>query len=301
MVGLGKMGANMTTRLIRGGHQVVVFDRDAKAVAASAAGGAKGGASLADLVSALSAPRAVWVMVPAGDPTEQTIKELAGLMSRGDVIIDGGNTNYKDDMRRAGELKTRGIEYVDAGTSGGIWGLKEGYSLMVGGDAAVCERLRPIFQTLAPTPDTGWGRVGPVGAGHFVKMVHNGIEYGLMQSFAEGFSILKHKTVLELDVAQIAEIWRYGSVVRSWLLDLAAAALKENAGLAGIAPYVVDSGEGRWTVAEAIDLDVPAPVITQSLIERLRSRDDDSYADKMLAALRNQFGGHAIKTEATHT
>jgi 6-phosphogluconate dehydrogenase len=300
MVGLGKMGANMTTRLIRGGHQVVVFDRDAKAVAASAAGGAKGGSSLADLVGALAAPRAVWVMVPAGDPTEQTIKELAGLLSRGDVIIDGGNTNYKDDMRRAGELKGRGIEYVDAGTSGGIWGLKEGYSLMVGGDVAVCERLRPIFETLAPTPTTGWGRVGPVGAGHFVKMVHNGIEYGLMQAFAEGFSIMKHKTALELDVAQIAEIWRYGSVVRSWLLDLAAAALKENAGLEGIAPYVVDSGEGRWTVAEAIDLDVPAPVITQSLIERLRSRDDDSYADKMLAALRNQFGGHAIKTEATH-
>jgi 6-phosphogluconate dehydrogenase len=301
MVGLGKMGANMTTRLMRGGHQVVVYDRDAKAVATAASGGATGGSSLADLVSALSAPRAVWVMVPAGDPTEQTITALAGLLSKGDVIIDGGNTNYKDDMRRAAELKPKGINYVDAGTSGGIWGLKEGYSLMVGGDQAVCERLRPIFQTLAPTPTTGWGRVGPSGAGHFVKMVHNGIEYGLMQAYAEGFSILEHKTALELDVAQIAEIWRYGSVVRSWLLDLAAAALKENPTLAGIAPYVVDSGEGRWTVAEAIDLDVPAPVITQSLIERLRSRDDDSYADKMLAALRNQFGGHAIKTEAAHT
>ena len=300
MVGLGKMGANMTTRLIRGGHQVVVFDRDAKAVATAASGGAKGGASLADLVGALSAPRAVWVMVPSGDPTEQTITQLAGLLSRGDVIIDGGNTNYKDDMRRAQELAGRGISYVDAGTSGGIWGLKEGYSLMVGGDEAVCERLRPIFETLAPTPTSGWGRVGPVGAGHFVKMVHNGIEYGLMQAYAEGFSILEHKKALELDVAQIAEIWRYGSVVRSWLLDLAAAALKENPSLDGIAPYVVDSGEGRWTVAEAIDLDVPAPIITQSLIERLRSRDDDSYSDKMLAALRNQFGGHAIKTEATH-
>jgi 6-phosphogluconate dehydrogenase len=301
MVGLGKMGANMTTRLIRGGHQVVVYDRDTKAVATAASGGATGGSSLADLVSALSAPRAVWVMVPAGDPTEQTITALAGLLSKGDVIIDGGNTNYKDDIRRAAELKPKGINYVDAGTSGGIWGLKEGYSLMVGGDEAVCERLRPIFETLAPTPTTGWGRVGPSGAGHFVKMVHNGIEYGLMQAYAEGFSILQHKTALELDVAQIAEIWRYGSVVRSWLLDLAAAALKENPALEGIAPYVVDSGEGRWTVAEAIDLDVPAPVITQSLIERLRSRDDDSYSDKMLAALRNQFGGHAIKTEAAHT
>jgi 6-phosphogluconate dehydrogenase len=298
MVGLGKMGGNMTTRLLRGGHEVVVFDHDRSHIAEAATHGATGSASLADLVSALHAPRAVWVMVPAGEPTEQTISALAGLLGKGDVIIDGGNTNYKDDIRRAAELKQKGINYVDAGTSGGVWGLKEGYSLMVGGDADVCERLRPIFATLAPSPTTGWGRVGPSGAGHFVKMVHNGIEYGLMQAYAEGFSIMKHE--LDLDVSQIAEIWRYGSVVRSWLLDLAAAALKENPALDGIAPYVVDSGEGRWTVAEAIDLDVPAPVITQSLIERLRSRDDDSYSDKLLSALRNQFGGHAIKTEAAH-
>jgi 6-phosphogluconate dehydrogenase len=301
MVGLGKMGANMTTRLMRGGHQVVVFDRDAKAVSTSAAGGAVGATSLADLVKHLSAPRAVWVMVPAGEPTESTIRELAEHLASGDVIIDGGNTNYKDDMRRAKELAPKGIQYVDAGTSGGIWGLKEGYSLMVGGDEKVCARLTPIFQTLAPAPDKGWGRMGPGGWGHFVKMVHNGIEYGLMQAYAEGFSIMGHKKEFGLDLPQIAEVWRYGSVVRSWLLDLAAAALKENPTLTGIAPYVVDSGEGRWTVNEAIDLDVPAPIITQSLFERFRSRDDDSFSDKLLAALRNQFGGHAIKTEGGHS
>jgi 6-phosphogluconate dehydrogenase len=297
MVGLGKMGANMTTRLIEGGHRVVVYDRDAKAVAASATGGATGATSLEDLVARLAAPRAVWVMVPAGDPTESTIQTLSRLLARGDAIIDGGNSNYKDGMRRGAELATRGLQFVDAGTSGGIWGLKEGYSLMVGGDAATVARLRPIFETLAPARDRGWGHVGPSGAGHFVKMVHNGIEYGLMQAYAEGFSILRHKKELRLNVEQIAEIWRYGSVVRSWLLDLAATALRDNPALDGIAPYVVDSGEGRWTVADAIDLDVPAPIITQSLIERLRSRDTDSYSDKMLAALRNQFGGHAIKTE----
>ena len=301
MVGLGKMGANMTTRLLRGGHQVVVFDRDSKAVATSAAGGAGGATSLADLVGHLKAPRAVWVMVPSGEPTESTIRELGGLLSAGDVIIDGGNTNYKDDMRRAKELAPKGIQYVDAGTSGGVWGLKEGYSLMVGGDVAVCDRLKPIFQTLAPSPDKGWGRMGPVGSGHFVKMIHNGIEYGMMQAYAEGFSIMAHKKEFGLDLAQIAEVWRYGSVVRSWLLDLAALALKENPTLKGIAPYVVDSGEGRWTVAEAIDLDVSAPIITLSLFERFRSRDDDSFSDKLLAALRNQFGGHAIKTEGDHS
>jgi len=300
MVGLGRMGANMTTRLLRGGHSVVVFDRDAKAVALAGSGGAAPAASLAELVGHLTAPRAVWVMVPAGDPTEQTITALAALLSPGDVIIDGGNTNYKDDIRRAATLAKTGIQYVDAGTSGGVWGLAEGYSLMIGGDVATCDRLAPIFSTLAPAPDKGWGRVGPSGSGHFVKMIHNGIEYGMMQSFAEGFSILKHKTDFGLDLAQVAEIWRVGSVVRSWLLDLAAAALHANPGLDGIAPYVSDSGEGRWTVAEAIDLDVPAPIITQSLIERLRSRDDDSYTDKMLAALRNQFGGHAIKSEGSH-
>jgi 6-phosphogluconate dehydrogenase len=297
MVGLGRMGANMTTRLIRGGHRVTVFDRDPKAVAASVAGGATGATSLEDLVARLAAPRAVWVMVPSGDPTEATVQGLAKIMARGDTVIDGGNSNYKDGMRRATELAARGIQFVDAGTSGGVWGLKEGYSLMIGGDKAAVGRLRPIFETLAPAPDHGWAHVGPSGAGHFVKMVHNGIEYGLMQAYAEGFSILRHKKEFDLDVAAVAELWRYGSVVRSWLLDLAADALRQNPGLDGIAPYVVDSGEGRWTVAEAIDLDVPAPIITQSLIERLRSRDADSYTDKMLAALRNQFGGHAIKTE----
>jgi 6-phosphogluconate dehydrogenase len=297
MVGLGKMGANMTTRLIRGGHEVVVYDRDTKAVATAAAAHATGASSLEQLVAQLRAPRAVWVMVPSGDPTEATIQTLGTLLSRGDTVIDGGNSNYKDGMRRAAALGGRGIQFVDAGTSGGVWGLAEGYSLMVGGDTATIERLRPIFETLAPTPNTGWARMGPAGSGHFVKMIHNGIEYGLMQAYAEGFSILRHKSEFALDLPEIAEVWRHGSVVRSWLLDLTANALRENPSLDGIAPYVVDSGEGRWTVAEAIDLDVPAPIITQSLIERLRSRDSDSYTDKLLAALRNQFGGHAIKTE----
>jgi len=297
MVGLGRMGANMTTRLLQGGHRVVVYDRDAKAVGASSAGGATGSTSLEDLVARLAPPRAVWIMIPAGDPTEATVQALSRLLAKGDAIIDGGNSNYKDAMRRSRELSARGIQFVDSGTSGGIWGLKEGYSLMIGGDTATVTRLRPIFETLAPASNRGWAHVGPTGAGHFVKMVHNGIEYGLMQAYAEGFSILRHKTEFKLDVAQIAELWRYGSVVRSWLLDLAALALRDNPSLDGIAPYVADSGEGRWTVADAIDLNVPAPIITQSLIERLRSRDTDSYADKMLAALRNQFGGHAIKTE----
>ena len=298
MIGLGKMGANMTTRLVKGGHTIVVYDRDARAISTSASGGATGSSSLADLVAKLTPPRAVWIMVPAGDPTESTVRDLARLLTKGDTIIDGGNSNYKDDMRRQVELNPLGLHYVDVGTSGGVWGLKEGYSLMIGGDKAEIERLRPIFETLAPAKNQGWGRMGPTGSGHFVKMIHTGIEYGLMQAYAEGFAIMEAKKEFALDVAQIAEVWRYGSVVRSWLLDLAANALKENPTLKGIAPYVVDSGEGRWTVAEAIDLDVPAPIITQSLIERLRSRDDDSYSDKMLAALRNQFGGHAIKTEA---
>lgn len=298
MVGLGRMGANMTTRLIRSGHSVVVFDRDAKTVATSAAGGATAATSLDDLARQLRPPRAVWIMLPAGEATENTVQALAGVLSSGDAIIDGGNSNYKDAMRRGDQLAPRGVQFVDAGTSGGIWGLREGYSLMIGGDTATVDRLRPIFETLAPAADRGWAHVGPTGAGHFVKMVHNGIEYGLMQAYAEGFSILRHKEEFGLDVARIADVWRFGSVVRSWLLDLAANALRENPRLDGIAPYVADSGEGRWTVAEAIDLNVPAPVITQSLIERLRSRDTDSYADKLLAALRNQFGGHAIKVEA---
>jgi len=297
MIGLGKMGANMTTRLLRGGHEVAVFDQHATAVSQAAAAGAVGAASLAELVGALNTPRAIWVMVPSGDATESTIHELAALLAPGDTIIDGGNSNYKDSMLRSIALRDSGITFLDVGTSGGVWGLAEGYALMIGGDKAVVERLRPIFETLAPAADRGWGHVGPSGAGHFTKMVHNGIEYGMMQAYAEGFSILQHKTELQLDLAQVAELWRHGSVVRSWLLDLTARALNENPAMKGIAPYVPDSGEGRWTVAEAIDLDVPAPVITLALLQRLRSRDTDSYADKLLSAMRNQFGGHAIKTE----
>ena len=235
------------------------------------------------------------MMVPAGAITDSTVTALLGLLESGDTLIDGGNSNYKDTLRRAKACADKTIQYVDCGTSGGVWGLDEGYSMMVGGDEATVTRLGPIFQTLAPTKDTGWGRVGPVGSGHFTKMVHNGIEYGLMQAYAEGFSILEHKQDFDLDLHQVAEIWRYGSVVRSWLLDLTSDALAKNPTMQGIAPYVDDSGEGRWTVAEAIDLDVPAPVITLSLLERLRSREAESFSDKLLAAMRNEFGGHAIQ------
>ena len=297
MIGLGKMGANMTTRLLQGGHRIVVHDLSEKAIQQAASGGADGAASLNDLIAKLKAPRAVWVMVPAGDPTEQTIRALAAGLSDGDTIIDGGNSNYKDSMRRARELHEKRIRFVDVGTSGGIWGLSEGYSMMIGGDDEPVARLRPIFETLAPGKDQGWGHVGPSGAGHFVKMIHNGIEYGLMQAYAEGFDIMKHKTDFGLDLHQIAELWRTGSVVRSWLLDLTAKALSENPGLEGIAGYVPDSGEGRWTVFEAVDLDVPAPVITQALQARLVSRQTENFAAKLLAAMRNQFGGHAIKKE----
>jgi 6-phosphogluconate dehydrogenase len=297
MVGLGRMGGNMTTRLLRGGHEVVAYEPHADVVAQAVARGAIGATGLDDLVHRLEPPRAVWIMVPAGDPTEQTVQALAGLLANGDVVVDGGNSNYQETMRRAASLGERGIHLVDSGTSGGIWGLAEGYSLMIGGDPEAVERLRPVFETLAPAPDRGWGHVGPSGAGHFVKMIHNGIEYGMMQAFAEGFSILRHKEAFGIDLARVAEIWRHGSVVRSWLLDLTARALTENPTMSGIAPYVSDSGEGRWTVAEAIALDVPAPVITLSLIQRLRSRDAESYADRLLAAMRNQFGGHAIHRE----
>ena len=300
IVGLGKMGANIATRLIRGGHRVVAHDLDEEAIRAAESAGATGARSLAEVARALETPRTVWVMVPSGDPTEQTVNAMADLLAQGDALIDGGNSNYKDTMRRADALAGRGIHFVDVGTSGGVWGLDEGYSMMVGGETDVVERLRPVFEALAPAPDKGWGHVGPSGAGHFVKMVHNGIEYGLMQAYAEGFSLLKHKETFGLDLHQVSEIWRHGSVVRSWLLDLTARALDEDPELADIAPYVSDSGEGRWTVAEAIDLDVPAPVITLSLIQRLRSRDSESYADRLLAAMRNQFGGHEVKgTEAT--
>ena len=297
MVGLGRMGANMARRLLRGGHRVVGFDPKAEVRAELHHDGGGSAESLQALVAALPAPRAIWMMVPAGAITDATVDTLAGLLAPGDTLIDGGNSNYKDTLRRAAALAERKIAYVDAGTSGGVWGLQEGYSLMVGGDEAVVERLRPIFETLAPAPDKGWGRVGPVGSGHFTKMVHNGIEYGLMQAYAEGFSILQHKRDFALDLHQVAEIWRTGSVVRSWLLDLTSDALGKNPTMDGIAPWVADSGEGRWTLQEAIDLDVPAPVIALSLMARLRSRDNDSFADRLLAAMRNEFGGHAIKKE----
>jgi 6-phosphogluconate dehydrogenase len=251
--------------------------------------------SLEEIATQLTPPRAAWVMVPAGEATEQMIDALLGILSPGDAIIDGGNANYRDTMRRAAKVAARELYFVDVGTSGGVWGLSEGYSMMVGGEEAVVEQLRPIFETLAPAPDKGWGHVGPSGAGHFVKMVHNGIEYGLMQAYAEGFEILKARKDFDLDLHHIAEIWRYGSVVRSWLLDLTAAALAEDQDLSDIRGWVADSGEGRWTVAEAIDQDVPAPVITLSLLMRLVSRQDEGYAAKLLAAMRSQFGGHAVK------
>jgi 6-phosphogluconate dehydrogenase len=297
MIGLGRMGANMAQRLLRGGHQVVGFDPAEAARKLIEEKGAGSAASLDALVAKLKAPRVVWLMVPSGEVTDSTITALTPLLAPGDTIIDGGNSNYKDTQRRAQAAAKKQIHYVDSGTSGGIWGLAEGYSLMIGGDEAVVERLRPIFETLAPAPDKGWGRVGAVGSGHYTKMIHNGIEYGLMQAYAEGFSILQHKTEFKLDLHQISEIWRYGSVVRSWLLDLTANALEKNPTLKGIAPFVADSGEGRWTAAEAIDLGVPAFVITSSLFTRFASQDDDSFADKLISAMRNQFGGHAIKSE----
>jgi len=297
MVGLGKMGANMAQRLVDGGHRVVGFDPDPRARERIEGFGAESADSLQAMVAALATPRAVWMMVPAGDITGSTVDALLSLLSAGDTIIDGGNSNYKNTLDRAKAAAGKGLHYVDSGTSGGVWGLEQGYSLMVGGDADAVERLRPVFETLAPGKDRGWGRVGPAGSGHFTKMIHNGIEYGMMQAYAEGFSILEHKKEFGLDLHQVAEIWRHGSVVRSWLLDLTAEALDGNPTLDGIAPFVPDSGEGRWTVAEAIDLDVPAPVITHSLIARLRSRDADSFTDKLLSMMRNGFGGHAVKKE----
>jgi 6-phosphogluconate dehydrogenase len=295
MIGLGRMGANMTERLLRRGHRVVAHDVKPDALAAAAALGAEPAGSLEDACRRLAPPRVVWVMVPAGDPTEQTVIALGDLLARGDTLVDGGNSWYRDSIRRAAALHARGIDLLDVGTSGGVWGLDEGYSLMIGGDGEAVARCRALFEALAPDRDRGWGHVGPSGAGHFVKMVHNGIEYGMMQALAEGFAIMHRKAELELDLPQVAEIWRHGSVVRSWLLDLTGQALNENPGLDGIAPWVNDSGEGRWTVAEAIDLDVPAPVISLALIARLRSRDTGSFADRLLAAMRNQFGGHAVR------
>ncbi len=295
LIGLGKMGGNMAERLRLGGHQVVGFDFSPEAVAKLAATGNVGASSLEDLVKKLDAPRAIWIMVPSGAPVDETIAKLEPFLAPGDTLIDGGNSNYKDSIRRHAEVTAKGFNFVDVGTSGGVWGLKEGYSMMIGGDKAPVERLRPIFEALAPTADQGWGHVGPAGAGHFVKMVHNGIEYGLMQAYAEGFTIMEKKESLDLNLPQIAEIWRYGSVVRSWLLDLTADALKQNPTLDGLEAYVSDSGEGRWTVFEAIDLNVSAPVITESLIRRIRSREENNFTDRMLSIMRNAFGGHAIK------
>jgi 6-phosphogluconate dehydrogenase len=295
MIGLGKMGANMTLRLITGGHQVVAYDVSENAIVEAEKTGATGVRTLDELASKLVPTRVVWVMVPSGIITDDTIQSLAERLSAGDIVIDGGNSYYKDSMRHAAELVQKGIHFLDAGTSGGVWGLQEGYSLMVGGEAADVATLRPIFETLAPGAKEGWGHVGPHGAGHFTKMIHNGIEYGLMQSYAEGFEILKAKQDFGLDLAQIAHIWQKGSVVRSWLLDLTARALDQDSDLGDIQGWVADSGEGRWTVAEAIDLDVPAPVITLSLQARFISRQKDSFAAKLLAAMRNQFGGHAVK------
>ncbi|MEX2273196.1 MAG: decarboxylating 6-phosphogluconate dehydrogenase [Vicinamibacterales bacterium] len=297
MVGLGRMGANMSARLVERGHRVVGHDRSRDALDRAERDGIEPVASLEDLVAALAAPRAVWMMVPAGAPVDQTIDSLVPLLAAGDIIVDGGNSWYRDSVRRAESLRAQKIEFVDAGVSGGIWGRAEGYSLMVGGANAPIARLKPIAEALAPAANRGWGHVGPSGAGHFVKMVHNGIEYGLMQAFAEGFAIMKAKEPFAIDLAQVAGIWQHGSVVRSWLLDLAARALSEDATLDAVAPWVDDSGEGRWTVQEAIDLNTPAPVITHALIARLESRDREGFGYRMLAALRGQFGGHAIRKD----
>ena len=298
-VGLGRMGGSMTRRLTGAGHAVVAWDRNPDAVRAAAAAGSAGAPSLDDLIAQLRAPRAVWVMVPAGDPTEETVNALASRLSAGDAVIDGGNTHFKDDVRRARALAARGIDYVDVGTSGGVWGLERGYCLMIGGAPETVDRLAPVFVALAPP--NGYLHCGPAGAGHFVKMIHNGIEYGLMQSYAEGFDILRHADSASVpadqrytfDLAAIAEVWRHGSVVSSWLLDLAARALREDPQLDGYTGTVADSGEGRWTVAAAIDEEVPADVLTTALFKRFRSRRDHTFGEKLLSALRAQFGGHA--------
>jgi 6-phosphogluconate dehydrogenase len=300
MIGLGKMGANMAERLLRGGHEVVGFDLDQAAVQGIVARGAQGSDSLADMAKKLPAPRVIWLMVPHGPPVDSTIGALTPLLDVGDTIVDGGNSYYKETQRRAAACAASGHNYIDVGTSGGVWGLAEGYSMMIGGGQESVEALRPVFETLAPSATTGWGHVGPVGAGHYTKMIHNGIEYGLMQAYAEGFAILNAKEEFGLDLSQIGEIWRHGSVVRSWLLDLTTAALAENPQLDGVAPYVPDSGEGRWTVFEAIDLNVAAPVIGLSLMGRIESRDEVEFADRLLASMRKGFGGHAVKAEGVN-
>ena len=295
MIGLGRMGGNMAQRLLLGGHRVVAYDPRPEAVEALTKLGAVGAASVPDLVDELTPPRAVWIMVPSGDITEATVAATAEALSPGDAVIDGGNSNYKDSSRRAAVLQQQGISFLDAGTSGGVWGLQEGYSIMVGGDPETFRRLEPLVQTLAPAPDRGYGYVGPAGAGHFVKMVHNGIEYGMMQAYAEGFELMEAKKEFGLDLAAIARIWQHGSVVRSWLLDLTVAALEEDPRLEAIQAYVEDSGEGRWTVVEGVELGVPTPVIALALQARFRSRQEQPFGAKLLAAMRKQFGGHQVK------
>jgi 6-phosphogluconate dehydrogenase len=296
MIGLGRMGGNMAQRLLKAGHRVVAFDQSDAALSTNVERGASSSTSLADLVDQLAAPRNVWIMLPAGEITEAAIDELSGLLAKGDAIIDGGNANYRETLRRGEMLAQRGIHLLDAGTSGGVWGLTEGYSLMVGGDEQVFRRLEPIFQALAPGPDRGYSRVGPTGAGHFTKMVHNGVEYGLMQAYAEGFELLQAKQDdFGLDLLAIAKTWQHGSVVRSWLLDMAVRALEEDEGLESLASYVEDSGEGRWTVNESVELAVPTPVITAALYQRFRSRQEAPFSGRMLAALRQQFGGHSVR------
>jgi len=291
-IGLGKMGMNMVTRLRQGGHRIVAYDRSPEVVTQAERTGSIGATSLSDLVAHLTAPRAVWVMVPSGTPTEDTIQTVAALLQPSDTIIDGGNTRFHDDTRRAAELQKRGIHYVDVGTSGGIWGLTVGYCLMIGGDNEPVQRLTPIFQTLVP--ENGWAHMGTHGAGHYVKMVHNGIEYSMMQGYAEGFELMA-KSDYRLDLGKIADVWMHGSVVRSWLLELAVGALKQDPKLEKLKGYVQDSGEGRWMVQDAIDKDVPVPTLTAALFTRFRSRQEESFAEKMLAALRNAFGGHSVR------
>jgi len=296
-VGLGKMGANMVQRLFSKGHKIVGYDIDEK-TAKSLSEELKGATFVRDiegLVKTLSMPRVIWFMVPSGKPSEDTFNVLLSKLASGDILIDGGNSNYRDTIRRHHLAKGKNVHFVDVGTSGGIWGLKEGYSMMVGGEKDAVQTLYPIFEALAPSPDKGWAHVGPSGSGHFVKMVHNGIEYGIMQAYSEGFELMQAKENFNLDLHQIAQVWKYGSVIRSWLLDLASASLKENPDLEGIKPFVPDSGEGRWTVVEGIELGVPLPVITSALQNRFKSQQSSSFGDRLLAALRDQFGGHGIK------
>ena len=293
MIGLGKMGGNMVERLLRGGHKVVAFDRTAETVQKYAKLGATAATSLADMVKKLDAPRVIWIMVPAGAPVDDTIAELRPMLKEGDILIDGGNSNFHETIRRSNALGEQGIQFIDSGTSGGIWGLENGYCLMVGGAPRAVKQCEPVFKDLAP-PD-GYAHVGPSGAGHYVKMIHNGIEYGMLQAYAEGYEILHASKEFQLDLHQIAEVWQHGSVVRSWMNELAVRAFEKDRDLEQLKGWVADSGEGRWTVQEAIDLDVPAPVITMSLLMRFRSRQPDTFSGKVIAALRNEFGGHAVK------